>query len=68
VLSVPVGDGFLGRVVDSLGNPIDGLGPIEAETLPASEPAGYKCLSPYTGSAIGQHWMYQGKHVLIGVR
>ncbi|MDD7464715.1 MAG: F0F1 ATP synthase subunit alpha [Actinomycetaceae bacterium] len=32
---------------------------------PASDPAGYKYLAPYTGSAIGQHWMYQGKHVLI---
>src|SRR5207245_7227120 len=27
--------------------------------------AGYKWLAPYTGSAIGQHWMYEGKHVLI---
>jgi len=32
---------------------------------PASDPAGFKYLAPYTGSAIGQHWMYQGKHVLI---
>jgi F-type H+-transporting ATPase subunit alpha len=32
---------------------------------PASEPAGYKYIAPYTGSAIGQHWMYDGKHVLI---
>ena len=32
---------------------------------PASDPAGYKCVAPYTGSAIGQHWMYAGKHVLI---
>ncbi len=30
VLSVPVGDGFLGRVVDALGRPIDGKGPIAA--------------------------------------
>ena len=30
VLSVPVGEGFLGRVVDALGNPIDGKGPITA--------------------------------------
>ena len=30
VLSVPVGDGLLGRVVDTLGNPIDGKGPVEA--------------------------------------
>src|SRR6202030_4430518 len=28
-------------------------------------PAGYKYIAPYTGSAIGQHWMYQGKHALI---
>jgi F-type H+-transporting ATPase subunit alpha len=173
ILSVPVGDGFLGRVVDPTGRPIDGLGDIEAEAdrvlelqaasvvqrqevkeplqtgikaidsmtpigrgqrqliigdrktgktavcvdtiinqkqnwatgdpkqqvrciyvaigqkgstiagirqsledagaleyttivaAPASDPAGYKWLAPYTGSAIGQHWMYQGKHVLI---
>jgi F-type H+-transporting ATPase subunit alpha len=32
---------------------------------PASDPAGFKYLAPYTGSAIGQHWMYAGKHVLI---
>src|SRR5579884_1300688 len=32
---------------------------------PASDSAGYKWLAPYTGSALGQHWMYQGKHVLI---
>src|SRR5712692_6530180 len=33
VLSVPVGDGFLGRVVDPLGNPMDGKGPIEGTEL-----------------------------------
>ena len=173
VLSVPVGDGFLGRVVDPLAQPIDGRGDVEAETRraleiqapsvvqrqgvkeplqtgikaidamtpigrgqrqliigdrktgktavcvdtilnqrqnwesgdpklqvrcvyvavgqkgttiaavrraleeggamdyttivasPASDSAGFKWLAPYTGSAIGQHWMYQGKHVLI---
>ena len=173
VLSVPVGDAFLGRVVDPLGEPMDDLGPIQAEarralelqapgvtqrksvheplqtglkaidamipigrgqrqliigdrktgktaiavdtilnqkanwesgdvqkqvrciyvaigqkastiaeikrTLedqgameyttivasPASDPAGFKYLAPYAGSAIGQHWMYGGKHVLI---
>jgi F-type H+-transporting ATPase subunit alpha len=32
---------------------------------PASDPAGFKYLAPYTGSAIGQHWMYGGDHVLI---
>ncbi|MBU8577800.1 F0F1 ATP synthase subunit alpha [Brevibacterium luteolum] len=173
VLSIPVGDGFLGRVVDPLGQPIDGLGDIESDTRrelelqaagvmarqevreplqtglkaidamipigrgqrqliigdrktgktalaldtiinqkanwesgdpkkqvrciyvacgqkgstiasvrrsleeagameyttivasPASDPAGFKYLAPYSGSAIGQHWMYEGKHVLI---
>jgi F-type H+-transporting ATPase subunit alpha len=173
VLSVPVGDGFLGRVVDPLGNAIDGGGPIETTSrralelqapsvvqrqsvhepmqtgikaidamtpigrgqrqliigdrqtgksaialdtiinqkqawatgdpaqqvrciyvavgqkgstiaatraaledagameyttivaAPASEAAGFKYIAPYTGSAIGQHWMYEGKHVLI---
>jgi F-type H+-transporting ATPase subunit alpha len=85
VLSVPVGDGYLGRVVDAMGNPIDGLGDIaglserrelelqaagamEYTTIvhaPASDPAGFKYIAPYTGSAIGQHWMYAGKHVLI---
>ncbi|NUP73834.1 MAG: F0F1 ATP synthase subunit alpha [Sinomonas sp.] len=173
ILSVPVGDAFLGRVVDPLGQPIDDLGPIAAESTralelqapgvtqrksvhepmqtglkaidamipigrgqrqliigdrqtgktaiavdtiinqkanwasgdvkkqvrcvyvaigqkastiaavrqtledngaleyttivasPASDPAGFKYLAPYAGSAIGQHWMYGGKHVLI---
>jgi len=173
VLSVPVGDAFLGRVIDPLGQPLDGLGDIEAEgrralelqapsvvqrqgvkeplqtgikaidamtpigrgqrqlilgdrqtgkttiavdtilnqmdnwnsgqraeqvrciyvatgqkgstiagirqqledagalayttivAAPASDPAGFKYLSPYTGSTLGQHWMYQGYHVLI---
>src|SRR5512139_546763 len=37
ILSVPVGDGYLGRVVDPLGNPIDGKGPIEAEARRALE-------------------------------
>jgi F-type H+-transporting ATPase subunit alpha len=173
VLSVPVGDGFLGRVVNPLGEPIDGLGPIEAEAeralevqaptvvqrqpvkealltgwkavdamtaigrgqrqliigdrqtgktvlaldtilnqksnwesgdpkkqvkciyvavgqkgstiaavrgtleeygaleyttivaAPASDNAGFKYLAPFTGSAIGQHWMYEGQNALI---
>ena len=31
ILSVPVGDGFLGRVVDALGRPLDGKGAIQAD-------------------------------------
>jgi len=37
ILSVPVGDGFLGRVVDALGNPIDGEGPVPATESRALE-------------------------------
>jgi F-type H+-transporting ATPase subunit alpha len=173
ILSVPVGDGFLGRVVDPLGRPIDGKGAIEASerrplevqapsvvqrqpvkeplqtgikaidsmtaigrgqrqliigdrqtgksavvldtiinqrenwasddpqlqvkciyvaigqkattirglvasledagameytaivAAPASMPAAFKYIAPYSGSALGQHWMYAGQHALI---
>src|SRR5690606_24723203 len=37
VLSVPVGEGYLGRVVDALGNPIDGLGEVETDGRRALE-------------------------------
>ncbi len=43
-------------------------GALEYTTIvaaPADAPAGIKYIAPYTGSAIGQHWMYDGKHVLI---
>lgn len=165
VLSIPVGDAMLGRVIDSLGNPVDGKGPIEttesrllevqapsvvqrqpvkeplqtgikaidamipigrgqreliigdrqtgktaiavdtiinqkgkdvkcvyvaigqkastvAEVVdslakhgameysvvvnaPASAPAALQMYAPYAGSAIAQHWMYNGQHALI---
>jgi F-type H+-transporting ATPase subunit alpha len=32
---------------------------------PASEPAPFKYIAPYAGSAMGQHWMYKGEHALI---
>ena len=47
---------------------LEETGALEYTTIvaaPASDPAGYKYIAPYTGSAIGQHWMYQGKHALI---
>src|SRR4029079_9151873 len=37
VLSLPVGDGYLGRVVDPLGNPLDGLGDVETDARRALE-------------------------------
>ncbi len=47
---------------------LEDAGAMEYTTIvaaPASDAAGFKYLAPYTGSAIGQHWMYGGKHVLI---
>ncbi|MEH0936315.1 F0F1 ATP synthase subunit alpha [Micromonospora psammae] len=47
---------------------LEEAGAMEYTTIvasPASDPAGFKYLAPYTGSSIGQHWMYGGKHVLI---
>ncbi|WP_117209423.1 F0F1 ATP synthase subunit alpha [Allorhizocola rhizosphaerae] len=47
---------------------LEAAGAMEYTTIvnsPASDPAGFKYLAPYAGSAIGQHWMYAGKHVLI---
>jgi F-type H+/Na+-transporting ATPase subunit alpha len=47
---------------------LEEYGAMEYTTIvaaPASDPSGYKYIAPYTGSAIGQHWMYQGKHALI---
>ena len=40
IAGVPVGEGFLGRVVDALGSPIDGAGPIQADAYyPVERPA-----------------------------
>jgi F-type H+-transporting ATPase subunit alpha len=47
---------------------LDEAGALEYTTIvasPAADSAGFKYIAPYTGSAIGQHWMYAGKHVLI---
>ncbi|WP_298251469.1 F0F1 ATP synthase subunit alpha [uncultured Arthrobacter sp.] len=47
---------------------LEDKGALEYTTIvasPASDPAGFKYLAPYAGSAIGQHWMYAGKHVLV---
>jgi F-type H+/Na+-transporting ATPase subunit alpha len=47
---------------------LEEYGAMEYTTIvaaPASDPSGYKYIAPYTGSAIGQYWMYQGKHALI---
>ena len=76
VLSIPVGDGMLGRVVDPLGNPIDGKGPIEAterrllevqapsvvERQPVNEPlqTGIKAIDAMTPIGRGQRQLIIG--------
>jgi F-type H+/Na+-transporting ATPase subunit alpha len=68
VRCVYVAIGQKGSTVAALRGVLEEAGAMEYTTIvhaPASDPAGYKYVAPYTGSAIGQHWMYQGKHVLI---
>ena len=63
-----VATGQKGSTIAAVRATLEERGALEYTTIvasPASDPAGFKYLSPYTGSAIGQHWMYQGKHVLI---
>ncbi|USQ78085.1 F0F1 ATP synthase subunit alpha [Ornithinimicrobium cryptoxanthini] len=68
VLCVYVAIGQKGSTIASVRSTLEEGGAMDYTTIvaaPASDPAGFKYLAPYTGSAIGQHWMYQGKHVLI---
>ncbi|MBM3688597.1 MAG: F0F1 ATP synthase subunit alpha [Actinobacteria bacterium] len=68
VRCVYVAIGQKGTTIASVRRALEEGGAMEFTTIvaaPASDPAGFKYLAPYTGSAIGQHWMYQGKHVLI---
>ncbi len=68
VRCVYVAIGQKGTTIASVKRALEEGGAMEYTTIvaaPASDPAGFKWLAPYTGSAIGQHWMYNGKHVLI---
>jgi F-type H+/Na+-transporting ATPase subunit alpha len=68
VRCVYVAIGQKGSTIASVKGTLEEYGAMEYTTIvaaPASDPAGYKFLAPYAGSAIGQHWMYAGKHVLI---
>jgi F-type H+-transporting ATPase subunit alpha len=65
---VYVAIGQKGTTIASVKRALEEGGAMEYTTIvaaPASDPAGFKWLAPYTGSAIGQNWMYDGKHVLI---
>jgi F-type H+/Na+-transporting ATPase subunit alpha len=68
VRCVYVAVGQKGSTIAAVRGALEESGALEYTTIiaaPASDAAGFKYLAPYTGSAIGQHWMYQGKHVLI---
>ena len=68
VRCIYVAIGQKGSTIASVRASLEEAGAMEYTTIvaaPASDPAGFKYIAPYTGSAIGQHWMYEGKHVLI---
>jgi F-type H+/Na+-transporting ATPase subunit alpha len=68
VRCVYVAIGQKGTTIASVKRALEDGGAMEYTTIvaaPASDPAGFKWLAPYTGSAIAQHWMYDSKHVLI---
>jgi len=68
VKCIYVAIGQKGSTIASVKGALEEAGAMEYTTIvasPASDPAGFKYLAPYTGSAIGQHWMYKGQHVLI---
>jgi F-type H+/Na+-transporting ATPase subunit alpha len=68
VRCVYVAIGQKGSTIAGVKQALEEAGAMEYTTIvaaPASDPAGYKYIAPYTGSAIGQNWMYAGKHVLI---
>src|SRR3954470_23747406 len=68
VRCIYVAVGQKGSTIAAIRAALEDAGAMEYTTIvaaPASEAAGFKYIAPYTGSAIGQHWMYEGKHVLI---
>ncbi len=68
VRCIYVAVGQKGSTIAEVRSTLEDAGALEYTTIvhaPASDPAGFKYIAPYSGSAIGQHWMYQGKHVLI---
>ncbi|MFF0145127.1 ATP synthase F1 subcomplex alpha subunit [Amycolatopsis sulphurea] len=68
VRCIYVAVGQKGSTIASVKTALEEAGALEYTTIvaaPASDSAGFKWIAPYTGSAIGQHWMYEGKHVLI---
>ena len=68
VRCIYVAVGQKGSTIAGVRQTLEEAGALEYTTIvaaPASDSAGFKWLAPFTGAALGQHWMYQGKHVLV---
>jgi F-type H+-transporting ATPase subunit alpha len=68
VKCVYVAIGQKGSTIRGVQGALEDAGALEYTTIvaaAASEPAAFKYIAPYAGSAIAQHWMYQGQHALI---
>src|SRR5438270_10084109 len=67
VRCIYVAIGQKGSTIAAVRQALEDAGALEYTTIvaaPASDSAGFKWIAPYTGSAIGQHWMHHGKPVL----
>ena len=68
VRCIYVAIGQKGSTIAAVRKTLEEHGALEYTTIvaaPASDSAGFKWLAPFAGAALGQHWMYQGKHVLV---
>ncbi|MBG6121376.1 F0F1 ATP synthase subunit alpha [Corynebacterium aquatimens] len=68
VRCIYVAIGQKGSTIAGVRQTLEENGALEYTTIvaaPASDSAGFKWLAPFTGAALGQHWMYQNKHVLV---
>jgi F-type H+-transporting ATPase subunit alpha len=68
VRCIYVAVGQKGSTIASLRQTLEDEGALDYTTIvaaPASDSAGFKWLAPFAGAALGQQWMYEGKHVLI---
>ncbi|MFD5867359.1 F0F1 ATP synthase subunit alpha [Corynebacterium sp. NPDC060344] len=68
VRCIYVAIGQKGSTIAGVRKTLEDHGALDYTTIvaaPASDAAGFKWLAPFAGAALGQHWMYQGKHVLV---
>lgn len=68
VRCIYVAIGQKGSTIAGVRRSLEENGALEYTTIvaaPASDSAGFKWLAPFAGAALGQHWMYQGNHVLV---